>query len=484
MSRHTVFFCHSVLMFALFVSPVWAFAGEMSAGGSSSRRQDSPDAALWRIVQDFARDDEPDPAPSATAALGRALFFDRRLSRNGEVSCASCHVPELGFTDGRVMGEGLSQVERNTPTLLNVYRGGWLFWDGRADSLESQALQPLENPREHGFTRTEVVNLLVRHYRDAYESVFGPLPKRLVGAVPLSAAMPPGTRVDVSANMLDYGLATLGDLTVFNGIIAAASAAGERPSAYVLGHYINSPVPESARSLQAAWTELPKAIRQAVDQVYVGVGRAIGAFERGLVANGSPFDRFSMGWKGDFAPESAFVDGFGRRELAGLRLFAGPGQCLLCHNGPGFSDGQFHNIGLPDRDRRPDYGRTAGVPRVLADPFNCRSEYYQGEARITESETCREAGFLDTENPEMLGAFKTPTLRNLALTAPYTHDGRFASLREVLLHYNALDATPAIGHTEETLKPLKFDEQQLADLEAFLLSLTSPAAAVVGGIRP
>ncbi|MEA3413296.1 MAG: cytochrome c peroxidase [Pseudomonadota bacterium] len=465
------------MLITLLGFPGWMFAGDDPAREISPCGQNAGDPVLWRIVQDFARDDAPGPASGALAGLGRDLFFDRRLSRNGKVACATCHIPELGFTDGKPVGEGLSKVDKNTPTLLNVYRGGWFFWDGRSDSLASQALQPLENPLEHGFTRTGVVNLVVRHYRDAYEAAFGPLPQRLIEAEPLPAAMPEPVRIGMSANMLDYGLATLGDLAVFNGIVAGAWSGGVQPSAFVLGHYVNRPLTDDGRALSSAWDALPARDRHAVERVYVNIGKAIAAFERGLVANDSPFDRFARGWQADCEPGSAFVDGFGARELAGLRLFVGSGRCLLCHNGPAFSDGQFHNIGLPDRAERPDYGRTAGARRVLANPFNCRSPFYRGDTGITGSETCREAAYLDTENPEMLGAFKTPTLRNLALTSPYAHDGRFTSLHEMLDHYNTLDATPAIGHTEETLKPLNFGDRELGDLEAFLMSLTSPAAA-------
>ncbi len=104
--------------------------------------------------------EEPPPDPTdrvadsaSAAALGQFLFFDRGLSANGEIACASCHQPARGFSDGRALAKGLAGGRRNTPTLLNVAFNHWFFWDGRADSLWSQALQPLEGRREEGGDR-------------------------------------------------------------------------------------------------------------------------------------------------------------------------------------------------------------------------------------------------------------------------------------------------------------------------------------------
>jgi len=123
----------------------------------------------------------PDPsnrvADDARAAeLGRDLFFDSRLSANGYVSCATCHRPDLGFQDGLPRGQGLGLSKRRTPTLLGVSYATWLFWDGRKDSLWSQALEPLEGQTEHGGTRYQYARLIAYQYAPQYEAVFGPLP--------------------------------------------------------------------------------------------------------------------------------------------------------------------------------------------------------------------------------------------------------------------------------------------------------------------
>jgi cytochrome c peroxidase len=113
------------------------------------------------------------------AILGRRLFFDTGLSANGALSCASCHRPELGFQDGKPVGEGLARLERRTMPLVGVAWNTWFFWDGRKDSLWSQALAPLENPRELAMTRAGVAARIASAHRAEYEAVFGPLPADL-----------------------------------------------------------------------------------------------------------------------------------------------------------------------------------------------------------------------------------------------------------------------------------------------------------------
>ena len=114
----------------------------------------------------------------AAARLGQYLFFDPRLSRNEEFSCATCHDPKLGYSDGKTLGVALSAVERHSMSLWNVAYNRWQFWDGRADSLWAQALQPIEDPRELGSSRVEVVHLFAadKKLRRAYEKIFGALP--------------------------------------------------------------------------------------------------------------------------------------------------------------------------------------------------------------------------------------------------------------------------------------------------------------------
>lgn len=123
------------------------------------------------------------PVPShnqltaAKAEFGRKLFFERQLSRDGSLACASCHLPEKAFTDGRTVSTGIdgSLGRRNTPSLLNRAYSRSLFWDGRAASLEEQALQPMINPAELGNTHEEIVRRLRKEtsYRRLFQAAYG-----------------------------------------------------------------------------------------------------------------------------------------------------------------------------------------------------------------------------------------------------------------------------------------------------------------------
>ncbi|MEJ2115886.1 MAG: cytochrome-c peroxidase, partial [Gammaproteobacteria bacterium] len=140
-----------------------------------------------RILQSLAIDKLPPLAkdhsnkvadnPNA-AEFGRHLFFDERFSHNSKVSCATCHIPELYFTDGLITAAGAQAGIRNTPTLVGAAYSPWQFWDGRSDSQWSQALAPLENKREHAASRTQFAHTVFEdnNYRTRYESLFGPIP--------------------------------------------------------------------------------------------------------------------------------------------------------------------------------------------------------------------------------------------------------------------------------------------------------------------
>ena len=112
----------------------------------------------------------------AAASLGESIFFDAQFSANGDVSCSSCHQPELAFTDGLPRGRGIGETPRSTMSVLGAAYAPFLFWDGRKDSLWAQALGPLENALEHGGNRGMYAHVIADHYRAEYEAIFGPLP--------------------------------------------------------------------------------------------------------------------------------------------------------------------------------------------------------------------------------------------------------------------------------------------------------------------
>lgn len=221
--------------------------------------------------------------------------------------------------------------------------------------------------------------------------------------------------------------------------------------------------------------------RAAATQMLVNVAKAIAAFERRITSTASPFDRF--------AAALAAGDRDGLRVLTpaaqrGAATFFGRGECWVCHTGPLFSDREFHNILGAAADAPAvsittaadaaaavslgvDLGRFRGVPQVLADPMNALGAYSDGAS----GETAAKLRYL-IQTDEQLGQFKTPTLRNVARTAPYMHDGRFATLAEVVEFYATLPGVPQVGHREEFLRPVPLTPQERADLVAFLESLS------------
>src|SRR5688500_171022 len=227
------------------------------------------------------------------AELGRKLFFDARLSANGEVSCATCHVPEKGFQDGLPLAKGVGVTNRRAMPIAGMAHSPFLFWDGRKDSLWAQALGPLESAVEHGGSREQYAQIIAAHYRADYEVIFGAMP--------------------------------------------------------------------------------PLSTREAATAVFVNIGKAIAAYERTLEFEPSRFDRYADALQdtGHAPPGVLTAD-----EAAGLRLFIGKASCVNCHNGPLFTNNEFHNTGVPARAGLPaDNGRYAGADAVLRDEFNCRSRW-------------------------------------------------------------------------------------------------------------
>ncbi len=362
----------------------------------------------------------PDPSNAVAddpraVTLGHKLFFDSRFSANGAVSCASCHIPGKNFNDGLPLAQGVGTTTRKTMTVVGTAYSPWLFWDGRKDSQWAQALGPLESPVEHGGTRTQYAHLIDHYYRSEYEALFGTLP--------------------------DFS-----DRTRFPEVAGPVADAAAR----------------------VAWEAMAHEDRKAVTQVYVNIGKAIAAYERQLMPGPSRFDRYVEALvKGDQETMGATLS---EDEVAGAKLFIGKAQCINCHNGALLTDNSFHNTGVPPRPGLPrDQGRALGAQQVLADEFNCLSEWSDAKA-----EGCAELRFIVSEGEALERAFKPGTLRNIAETAPYMHAGQFATLREVVEHYNRAPAAPN-GHSE--LQPLNLSERELLQLEAFLRSLSGPLAA-------
>ncbi len=387
----------------------------------------SAEQASWtdrerRILQSFSLANlGPPPArPSnafadngAAAELGQSLFFDKRFSADGEFSCASCHEPGLYFTDGKKRSVGVNKTGRNAITVVGSGYQRWLYWDGRRDSLWAQALIPFEAPDEMGSSRSTVVKKLLADdkLKQQYLEIFGPLASNF------------------SAETLPQH--------------AGPFASGDG---------------------KEQWYRLKPQQQQNINRVYANLGKAIEAYERTLNYSESRFDRYLAA----LAEGAVDSDILSADEKAGARLFmdAGKTQCLQCHNGPTFSNGGFHNIGTGNfSGEQLDFGRVFGLQAVLQDEFNCVGPFSDAQP-----EQCSELRFLkrDTHVP-LEGSFKTPSLRNVANTAPYFHDGSKADLNAVMQHYNEPPNKRRSGDHE--LRALALSAEELSQLTGFLQSL-------------
>ncbi|MFV1874063.1 MAG: cytochrome-c peroxidase [Oleiphilus sp.] len=290
----------------------------------------------------YPEDNKPN---EARVELGKTLFFDPRIGGDGNMSCATCHNPLLGWSDALPTAKGFkSQVlGRASPVVTNTAYNTLQMWDGRKKSLEDQAISPMEASIEMQTNFTQLLNLL--NHTESYKAAF-------------DKAYP--------------------------------------------GEGVNKKT----------------------------VAKAIASFERTIISNNSPFDQWV---KGD---ENALTE----QEVEGFKLFVNPekGNCSVCHSAPNFTDNGFHNIGLASwGEENPDVGRYAERPLGI-----------------------------------MKGAFKTPTLRDISLSAPYFHDGSSKTLDSVMEHYIAGGIVKT--NLSPNMKALKLNASERDAIVAFLTKLTTP----------
>jgi cytochrome c peroxidase len=336
-------------------------------------------AAVWSY---FIPKDNP--LTAAKVELGRQLFFDKRLSANSSVSCATCHNPQLAFSDGQktAVGIGGRRGARNTPTVLNAMFNSSMFWDGRADSLEAQTRQPLVNTDELGNSSPEEVSERlagIAEYREQFPKVFG------------------------------------GSVTIDS------------------------------------------------------LAKALAAYERTLVSGDSPFDRFLEGDRNALS-ESA---------QRGFNLFRTRARCAVCHNlnqaFPFLTDGNYRNTGVAANFS--GFSALAQRAATLAlDGSGMALETLthgpHARATLDQRDGKAELGrFLVTGNALDIGAFRTPSLRNVELTAPYFHDGSATTLADVIRFYVRGGNEHASRDWE--LQPISLTDSEQQDLIEFLKALTS-----------
>jgi cytochrome c peroxidase len=281
------------------------------------------------------------------AALGKMLFFDPRLSGTGQSTCASCHLPERGWSDGfpksiRFMG---GVMTRASPTIINLGYNTIFQWDGRSPTLEHQAI--------NGANPSGSINAGPPKPTDGNGNI-----QKIAGYGPLFEKAYPGEGI----------------------------------------------TPQT-------------------------IAKALASFERTVVSRDSPFDQWVRGKADALTPQ----------QVRGFRLFVDreKGSCSSCHAAPNFTDNGFHNIGLKSfADKDADVGR-----------------------------------FRQQAVPIYRGAFKTPTLRDVAQTAPYFHDGSAATLAQVIEHYAM--GGEVKSNLSPFMKPLAIDAAEKEALVAFMRSLST-----------
>jgi cytochrome c peroxidase len=235
--------------------------------------------------------------------------------------------------------------------------------------------------------------------------------------------------------------------------------------------------PDLAQPYAALFGELPAGgDRDGINRAFANVGKAIAAYERRIMPGPARFDRYVDALLAGGKPATA--DELTLDERQGLHVLLSDqlGRCLRCHGGPLFTNGHFHNIGVaePVHDER-EQGRIAAVERVLADEFNCTGRYSDAGPG-----QCPELVFARRNSPELRGAFKVPTLRNLPKTAPYMRTGERTRLEDAMWHYRTLPRA-RLGTSE--LNDLPITGTEFEQLEAFLRTLESPVSAPARYLR-
>ena len=396
----------------------------------------------WTSLQSFSPQtmDPPTDTTNSVAGdpsairFGQWLFFEEELSSTGNVSCATCHLPDQGFAGPEALAvEGVLGPDvptgRHTPTLLNVGYVRWQFWDGRRDTLWGQAVGPLEHPVEMGLSRVELAHYIFDNddVRQAYVALFGTLPSP-------------------------------GDIQPFPDRAAP----------------VPDPQTDDQRALNDAWESMRPQDRDIINQMTANAMKAVAAYEMELVSFDAPFDRYVDQLR-EHPQDPEKWDAISDDAKEGARLFIEVIGCVECHNGPLLSDGKFHNIGLPARDWTDptDPGRFNGLPQAKQDLFSSAGPFSddpQGDrALLLQS--------LPAERDDHMGAMRTPSLRNLPRTGPYMHAGHFSTLQEVLDFYNELPepAPNHVGTRSSLVRNLELTDERVAFLEAFLLSLDGQA---------
>jgi len=215
--------------------------------------------------------------------------------------------------------------------------------------------------------------------------------------------------------------------------------------------------PPTGKPGQPSFDRMAPEDKITINRIYSNFGKAIAAYERLLIDADSPFDRYM---RGD-------VSAMNESAVRGAKLFVGRASCNECHSGPTLSDGKFHNHAVPQVGAAVpaiDRARADGIPQVMTDPFN-------GAGIFSDAPNGERLDALAVQDRDV-GAFKTPTLRNLTKTAPYMHTGRFATIWDAAVWYrDAAGSDGFVGPRDPAVQPLRLSDADLVDLVEFLKAL-------------
>ena len=399
--------------------------------------------AEWRRIDTFSPLPPPPPSPTnrfadddAVAELGQRLWFEKHyageitegcmlegciddggLGKVGEiqkVSCADCHNPQHWFTDTRSIPNstsiGTARTRRNAPSMVNAVYYEWGNWAGSHDQFWKQGANSPESRDNFNSDRLRYAHVIYEYYRDHYNALFEPDLDPALDARSLDAA-----RFPLSGK------------------------------------------PKLPGAPDGPWESMTTDDQHLVNEIMANCGKALEAYERRLVSRDSPFDLYVAG---DHSALSASAK-------RGLKLFVGKAGCDSCHEGETFTDQKFHNTGVMQTSMPFDEGRYTDVLRL--------PNLWNGAGIFSDDRATGAEKLLGTEQAEsMRGQFRTKSLRHVAKTGPYFHNGSVATLTDVVRFYNNGGGTVGThpGVKDQKLVELNLGDDEVADIVAFLESLT------------
>ncbi|HEY2730738.1 MAG TPA: cytochrome c peroxidase [Polyangia bacterium] len=508
-------------------------AGCQSGGGFLCSGGDcqwsSTDVARVEALADLPSTAPVDPsnryaADPGAVALGKMLYFDTRFSgpstmldalnrkmpfgraaagQNAGVACVSCHdAGHAGADPASAPGNvsvGAGWTYNNAMTTYDSAFYSLHLWNGRVDSLWAQAVADNENPLTTNGNRLQTAWIISDLYGDAYGKVFTDYPLPLAGPSSTVRAL-----VGTDGQCADAGGACPSACRVATSMTTGATGCWPRfPLQGKPGKVAGCQPGDPGEPFGDAWDCMAAADQAAVTRVLVNFGKAIGAYEATLVLGSAPFDRWVADLKAGKGDSSTAMSGPAQ---VGARLFVGKAGCSDCHGTPLLSDGTFHNVGVgqsgagvPTEADCPaggvcdcavmsathmggpknclPWGARDGLQKLKANGFRRDSMWSDNPQDMTA------ASFVSADLATIpLGAYRTPSLRDVALTAPYMHDGSIATLADVVWHYSQGVSEPNTpGAQAAPFKPLYLTADEQAALVAFLEALTCdpPPAAVL-----